>query len=222
MDNRTEPIRQDIDAIRESMTDKMEQIESKIKGTVDDTTNSFRRMVDMKYQVGAHPWMALTAAVLTGYALGGASESRQPPQPIAGQPYQYYPQPDHPAASYESNGRSQASFRQAQPGMVEQLTEQFGDELNLLKAAAIASLTSVVRATIRESMPGLQAEVERLQQSGQTSSTYQGPAGMSTLRDPDVSPSDRPRPPQSVPVTQSSDTTANYDFVPPSSVNEPA
>jgi ElaB/YqjD/DUF883 family membrane-anchored ribosome-binding protein len=66
MDQRTEPIRQDIDAIRDSMTYKIEQIESKIKGTVEDT----RRMVDIKYQVSQRPWAALGVSLLVGYTLG--------------------------------------------------------------------------------------------------------------------------------------------------------
>src|SRR3712207_2880549 len=75
MDMRTEPIRQDIDQIRDSMTDKMEQIEAKIKGTVEDTTETLKRGLDVKYQVGEHPWAALGAAVLAGYALGSMGSS---------------------------------------------------------------------------------------------------------------------------------------------------
>jgi len=48
------------------MTDKIEQIESKIKGTVEDT----RRMVDIKYQVSQRPWAALGVSLLVGYTLG--------------------------------------------------------------------------------------------------------------------------------------------------------
>jgi len=79
MDQRTEPIRQDIDSIRDSMTDKIEQIETKIKGTVEDT----RRMVDIKYQVSQRPWAALGVSLLVGYtlgSLGGGDDTRAQPQ----------------------------------------------------------------------------------------------------------------------------------------------
>ena len=48
------------------MSDKIEQIETKIKGTVEDT----RRMVDIKYQVSQRPWAALGVSLLVGYTLG--------------------------------------------------------------------------------------------------------------------------------------------------------
>jgi hypothetical protein len=61
------------------MTEKMEQIENKIKGTVDETTHSVKRMVDVRHQAGEHPWAALSISVLVGYWLGsmgnGSSES---------------------------------------------------------------------------------------------------------------------------------------------------
>ena len=60
MDQRTEPIRQDIDAIRDSMTDKIEQIETKIKGTVEDTRRGLGRL-------GRH-WRGRFSPVLIGIA----------------------------------------------------------------------------------------------------------------------------------------------------------
>lgn len=74
MDQGTEPIRQDIDQIRASMSEKMERIEAKIKGSVDETTSSMRRMVDVRYQVAQHPWAALGVAVLAGVALGSMGD----------------------------------------------------------------------------------------------------------------------------------------------------
>src|SRR6476620_6877109 len=97
MDQRTEPIRQDIDAIRESMTDKIEQIETKIKGTVEDT----RRMVDIKYQVSQRPWAALGVSLLVGYTLGsiGDDHKREQPQPQRGESFRYYAPHDDRAPS---------------------------------------------------------------------------------------------------------------------------
>src|SRR5687767_11990215 len=77
MDQGTEPIRQDIDAIRDSMSNKVEQIESKIKDTVEDT----KRMVDVRYQVSQHPWAALGLSVFVGYTLGSVGGGRSAEQP---------------------------------------------------------------------------------------------------------------------------------------------
>lgn len=70
MDQGTEPIKQDIAAIRDSMTDKMSEIESRVSGTVDQTVESVKRQFDIKHQVSERPWVAVGAAVLAGYALG--------------------------------------------------------------------------------------------------------------------------------------------------------
>ena len=90
MDQRTEPIRQDIDSIRDSMTDKIEQIETKIKGTVEDT----RRMVDIKYQVSQRPWTALGISLLVGYTLGSIGGDDTRAQPQRGEPFRYYDEPN--------------------------------------------------------------------------------------------------------------------------------
>src|SRR5204863_5811815 len=107
MDQRTEPIRQDIDSIRDSMTDKIEQIETKIKGTVEDT----RRMVDIKYQVSQRPWAAMGVSLLVGYTLGsigGSDDTRAQPQ--RGEPFRYYDQPHddraHSAREHDTDSRS--------------------------------------------------------------------------------------------------------------------
>src|SRR5215211_1513592 len=86
MDQRTEPIRQDIDSIR----DKLEQIESKIKGTVEDT----RRMVDVKYQVSQRPWAAMGVSLLVGYTLGSIGGNDTRAQPQRGEPFRYYGEPN--------------------------------------------------------------------------------------------------------------------------------
>jgi len=168
MDQRTEPIRQDIDSIRDSMTDKIEQIETKIKGTVEDT----RRMVDVKYQVSQRPWAALGVSLLVGYTLGslGADDTRSQPQ--RGEAFRYgAPNDDHRAHSAHERDADlhSASFAQhtdtrrtAQPGMIDQIMDQFGDEFELLKAAAITSVIGLVRDTVRRNLPALDQELGRL------------------------------------------------------------
>ena len=108
MDQGTEPIRQDIDAIRESMTDKIEQIETKIKGTVEDT----RRMVDIKYQVSQRPWAALGVSLLVGYTLGsiGGDHKREQPQPQRGESFRYYEPHDERAPSAHEHDTQRSSL----------------------------------------------------------------------------------------------------------------
>lgn len=244
MDQRTEPIRQDIDTIRDSMTEKMEQIETKIKGTVEET----RRMVDIKYQVSQRPWAALGASILIGYALGsiGGGDDRddRPAQPRRGETIRYYGEPSDDRSramrDSESHYRSapaaqhQEASRQSKPGFLDQIMDQFGDEIELLKGAALTSVTSLVRDTIHRNLPALQHEVDRLRgdQSRATSSntsTTSRPyatAGMAPSNDTSkyYDTADQPLRERSVgEVSTQVDVgrSSNYDFIPPAPHAEP-
>lgn len=232
MDQRTEPIRQDIDTIRDSMTDKMEQIESKIKGTVEDT----RRMVDVKYQVSQRPWAALGASILIGYAIGSMGGSDDTPAPHQrGETIRYYGEPsdDRSRATYRSASAAQHQEprQPAKPGFLDQIMDQFGDEIELLKGAALTSVTGLIRDTVRRNLPALQQEVDRMrgQQSGSaspaTSRSYPS-AGMARNDESSkyYDTADQPLRERSVgEVSTQVDVgrSSNYDFIPPAPHAEP-
>lgn len=237
MDQRTEPIRQDIDAIRESMTDKIEQIETKIKGTVEDT----RRMVDIKYQVSQRPWAALGVSLLVGYTLGsiGDDHKREQPQPQRGESFRYYASHDDRAPLAREHDTQRSSFasraddnRHAdQPGMLDQIMDQFGDEFQLLKAAAITSVIGLIRDAVRQNLPALDQEVARLRsEQGETvaHATAHPPATMQKSGVNDSSryydTADKPLRERTVGErsTQAEvGRSPNYDFIPPVPHTEP-
>lgn len=239
MDQRTEPIRQDIDAIRDSMTDKMEQIESKIKGTVEDT----RRMIDIKYQVSQRPWAALGTSILIGYALGSIGGNDRPAQPRRGEIVRYYAEPNddrsRSAREHDTSFRTASTKRQdddrraSQPGFVDQIMDQFGDELQLLKAAAITSVIGLIRDTVSQNLPALKQEVERMrgQQATSTTSTASrpfDPARAKSSNDFDSSryydTADTPLRERSVgEISTQADVgrSPNYEFIPPAPQAEP-
>ena len=231
MDQRTEPIRQDIDSIRDSMTDKIEQIETKIKGTVEDT----RRMVDIKYQVSQRPWTALGISLLVGYTLGSIGGDDPRAQSQRGEPFRYYDQPHDDRARLgrehdNSFARHTNTQRAAQPGMLDQIMDQFSDEFQLLKAAAITSVISLVRDTVRQNLPALDQELGRLR-SEQDSSTPASAQAYTTARTPNPNDSSRyydtaDTPLRARAVGEMSTQTdvgrsQNYDFIPPASHAEP-
>lgn len=92
MAERTEPIRQDIDATRSSMTHKLEQIEDQVRDKVDSTVSQAKRVVDVRHHVNERPWLTLGAAVVAGYVLGslGGDETPRPARPRPGEPMRYY------------------------------------------------------------------------------------------------------------------------------------
>ena len=236
MDQRTEPIRQDIDSIRDSMTDKIEQIETKIKGTVEDT----RRMVDIKYQVSQRPWAALGVSLLVGYTLGSIGGDDTRAQPQRGEPFRYYDEPndDRVRSARERDADSRrASFAQhadtrraAQPGMIDQIMDQFGDEFQLLKAAALTSVIGLIRDTVRRNLPALDQELGRLR-SQQDSSTPASAQANAIARTPNPNDSSRYYDTADTPLREravgemSTQTdvgrSQNYDFIPPAPHAEP-
>jgi len=239
MDQRTEPIRQDIDSIRDSMTDKIGQLETKIKGTVEDT----RRMVDVKYQVSQRPWAALGVSLLVGYTLGsigGGDDKRDQPQ--RGEPFRYYNESHDQRARQDQerdNAARNASFGQpadtrhaAQPGMLDQIMDQFGDEFQLLKAAAITSVVSLVRDAVRQNLPALDQEVGRLRSEKGGSSPSSTPARTSdTARNSFANDSSRYYDTADAPLRERAvgemstqadvGRSPNYDFIPPAPHAEP-
>lgn len=178
----TEPIRQDIDSIRDSMTDKISQIETRVRDRVDETLDTVKRTFDLKQQVSTRPWAAFGLAVLAGYALGSMGGD--------GDDYgyneeyvTYYPQhageqrrSSHESAYYrESRGAAWSEQqRQGQSGFIGDVLGQFGGELDTIKTAAVAAAVNMLRDTIRQNLPRFQEEYERVRhQRDQTPSGQQ-------------------------------------------------
>ena len=243
MDSGTEPIRQDIEEIRGSMSDKLHQIEETIRGTIEDTTTAVKRTVDVRYQVGQHPWMALGVSFLAGYAfgsLGGDDDDERPSERRPGLAHRYY---EEQPAERRSSSHMLSTQRAAAPGLLDHIKEQFDDELEMLKGAAVASVIGLVRDVVRQNIPALHQEMERLR-SGSSR-----PPAQSFYREAPLEPSSAsyhaPKPssaaPSSPPQTfesnrslglpQGGETTStqrevgrnpNYDFVPPAPHGEPS
>jgi ElaB/YqjD/DUF883 family membrane-anchored ribosome-binding protein len=164
----TESIRQDIDAIRGSMTDTMEQIESRVKGTVDTTVENVKRTFDVKQQISDQPWAALGIAVVAGYMLGSmGSDSESDSAPA------YMSAPD-------SLAKAAPASTPNKPGILDDVIDQFGDELNVLKSAAIAMAVTMVRDTIAQNMPQLAKMYQRAQPEPQTAASARPAAPLGT------------------------------------------
>jgi len=219
------------------MTDKIEQIETKIKGTVEDT----RRMVDIKYQVSQRPWAALGISLLVGYTLGSIGGDDTHAQAQRGEPFRYYDEPNdgrmRSARERDTDSRG-ASFAQhadkrrvAQPGMIDQIMDQFSDEFQLLKAAALTSVIGLVRDTVRRNLPALDQELGRLrsEQGDNSSSTStrtndigRKSKGSDGSRYYDAADTPlRERAVGQVSTQAEVGRSSNYDFIPPASHAEP-
>lgn len=161
MDQSTNDIRQDIDTIRGSMTDKLEAIETRIKGTVDDTTTNIKQTFDFKHQVRQHPWAAFGAAVAAGYLLAGGRDRDT----------HHYDAPYR--ASYTGNGNSSSYTPPASssPGLFDQLGDNVGGELQMLKGMAVSALVGLITDTVKRNIPAFKGALARAANSSTTSTT---------------------------------------------------
>lgn len=219
MDPRTEHHRQDIDAGRQSMTDKLEQAEAKLRNTVEGTKDTVRDWVDIRSQVAAHPWMAFGGAVLAGYLLGSMG-GRSEPEPRPGMPMRYYPlDADRERPRTSRNGGQSTPPRMAprrtSPGFMDQLRSQFGDEFELLKGAALTSIMGLVQDTMRDNLPRMHEEYERLR--------HERDRAVQRVQIDDrsrpVTAASSP-PAQPSPAQRRADASVNTEAIPPSSAQQ--
>lgn len=182
----TEPIRQDIDELRGSMSETLEQIESRVRDRVDTTVDTVKRNFDLRRQVQSKPWLSLMVAMGVGFALGsrGGGGDKMPRQAQQGEAMRYYPQSSSEQRSYRqadygqtdyrntSSQSSQSSSQKDEHPVRDQIGHQvnrlasmaapFGDELDAMAAAAMRTAVRVIRETLRDSAPKLSEEYETI------------------------------------------------------------
>lgn len=66
----TEPIREEIAALRDAMSATVFQIESQVRGTLDEKVEQVHRATDLRHLVADHPWRAVGLALALGYLIG--------------------------------------------------------------------------------------------------------------------------------------------------------
>ena len=113
--------------------------------------------------------------------------------------------------------------------MLDQIMDQFSDEFQLLKAAAITSVISLVRDTVRQNLPALDQELGRLR--SEQDSTPASTQANATRRTPNPNDSSRYYDTADTPLREravgemSTQTdvgrSQNYDFIPPAPHAEP-
>jgi hypothetical protein len=164
------------------MTEKMGQIEAKVKGTVDDikgsvedTVDTVKQAFDIKQQVAERPWTMLGASVVAGYVLGNLGGSDQPSYSYRdNDSFRYYPantsyntsdykQQDGDSKRQESGSsyRAMSASRRSEPGFMDSIMSQFGDELETLKDAALVTVGNVLRDMLKTNLPQFAEEFER-------------------------------------------------------------
>lgn len=76
MDNAQREIRNEIEATRAGMVEKIATLENRVDCTIDGV----KRSLDPKYQTEQHPWLAMGLAIAAGYLLSGLILGRPAPK----------------------------------------------------------------------------------------------------------------------------------------------
>jgi hypothetical protein len=154
MDQRSDDIRQGIESTRAALDTKLDTLESKARETF-----------DLKHQVAERPWMALGAAVVAGYVLGnmGGDDDQQ----------RWHGQPQT-TTNYNQHAMSAAPSSPA-ASRNDGLLAQFDDEIDMLKAAAISTLTNLLHDSVREYLPSMGQQLDRVARQRGVSPALQAP-----------------------------------------------
>lgn len=149
------------------MTRKIDRIESRVKGQVDDTVESVKHAFDIGDHVAERPWVALGASFVVGCLLAGVER----PAPHArGSAWRS----DEPWRTNGARRDGDAGF--ASSGVVsgaasaiadvrDDLVDRFGDEFEVVKTAAVATLAGLAREWLSETLPHFGQQFERARQS---------------------------------------------------------
>jgi hypothetical protein len=178
MDPEPDVIRRQIEQTRSALTEKLvtleeqvkgavQSVQSKVEGTVEAVTSvveSVKRTFDLERQVRLRPYAMTGGTLVLGMAAGYFLTSlRRPalprhwsaPRPMAA-----------PAAERLTAGNGPARPYKPAPahgGLLAGLLEQFGPEIDQLKATAIGTVLGAARDLLKEKLPeSLAGHVEEL------------------------------------------------------------
>jgi ElaB/YqjD/DUF883 family membrane-anchored ribosome-binding protein len=167
-------IRHQIDETRESLAEKLENLEGQVKGvvgTVTDTIETVRSTVeetvdnvksgvettvdsvketfDLNRQVERHPWAALGCSFAAGVAAGYLVNRARQDQRTAGIPGMDHIvpgyRPEHPANAYRP--------QPPRPGLLSTVLEPFAGEMDQIKKTALGALISIGRDLLKQNLP---------------------------------------------------------------------
>lgn len=163
-------MRQNIDSTRSDLADKLEALEDRVMGTVQnaqdtvdgsiqmarETVASVKQTFDIRHHVDQHPWLMLGGSVVAGLALGSLlatmlRRSRQTPARPAGNEAPSFMRPQQ-----RGNGDGAAApapMVQAPPPDGPGVFDLFHEEINKVKGMAIGFVMGRVRDSIKDSLP---------------------------------------------------------------------
>jgi hypothetical protein len=207
MDQGSDDIRQDIESTRASLDEKLDTLETKARQTF-----------DLNHQMSERPWLMLGAAVAAGYVVGslGGDDSSQR---WHGQPATTTDYNQHAYAyanQYGGQYGGQPSLGDKVKSGADSFMSQFDDEIDMLKTAAIATLTSFLRDSVKEYIPALGHQLDQtMRERG-----YDTSSGRQVSSAPGASHAELSGASKYYDVRDSS-TTVNHESIPETTYQQP-
>ena len=182
MGQSSDQIRQEIDQTRQDAADKIDQLKEQVEGTtaqmrtqvqdtagqvldqakatVDETSGTVKENIDLRQQIEERPLVALGAALVGGFLLGGMVGGDKSRSGSQQHPYSS----GTPVGESMSGGGAVSGIR----GAIQR--SGFEDTLSSAAAALMGSLTEQVRDTLDRNFPGFAEKMSTAQhQSGSLS-----------------------------------------------------
>jgi uncharacterized protein YjbJ (UPF0337 family) len=178
MGQSSDQIRQEIDQSRQGAADKIDQLKEQVegtatnmrgqvqdtaeqmidqvKGTVDETIETVRENFDFKQQIEERPLVALGAALVGGFLLGGMTRGGHGGHSQAGS--------QHPG--YSSGTPVGESMSGATNGIRSAIQKSgLEDTISSAAAALMGSVTEQVKEVLDRNFPGFNEKMSQAQQS---------------------------------------------------------
>lgn len=156
-------IRADMEGTRASLVGKLETLQERVSGKIDQTVESVqdavqtvKRTLDIPYQTQQRPWLMVGAAFLAGSVIGCLTA--KPRAQAASKRSEQGGGRSRKHAVSATNGRSherEPVARPAQPGI-------FTEELQKIKGMAVGAGMALVRDWIKQAAPGLADQIEQV------------------------------------------------------------
>jgi len=168
-DQKLDEIRSDMAQTRVALADKLSALQDKVFGTVEhtvdavqETVEAAKRTFDLRYQTELHPWrmvgVAVFAGAVAGHLLGGSRGAS-----FAGLTRDSFLPVGFPWSTPGNGTGHQATSVKAEPAAAApEGPGLFAEELQQIKGAAIGAGMALVRDWLKQSVPGLHEQIERI------------------------------------------------------------
>jgi len=157
MDHEPGRVRQDIEATRTAMAEKLEMLEERTQETVENAKTAVAHTVDFNYQVTQRPWTVVGMAILAGYALRRIVTPTSPHKNerrvvIIEAPIDRGSDVKQPTPQTEPHAPARASQAHGQETL-DGIWGQHKEAVALIKGAAMSAVVGLVQEMVKQAMP---------------------------------------------------------------------